>query len=139
MPCSAVSDQGAKILLDDIVTSAGTENFLQSLTSRLDANLTQPGWFGLGMKAHSLGAARATPPGLGTAVYVMALDKNLLMQHRAITAPGVMGSWKYESGYSTYFAAPAMTSKGELYFKGFDGVVYTKLLDSGSSSAVVGL
>ncbi len=41
VPCSAVSDQGSKILLDDIVTSAGTENFLQSLTSRLDANLTQ--------------------------------------------------------------------------------------------------
>ena len=41
VPCSAVSDQGSKILLDDIVTSAGAESFLQSLTSRLDANLTQ--------------------------------------------------------------------------------------------------
>jgi hypothetical protein len=41
VPCSAVSDQGPKILLDDIVTSAAAENLLQSLTSRLDANLTQ--------------------------------------------------------------------------------------------------
>lgn len=42
VPCSAVSDQGPKILLDDIVASAaGAQNFLQSLTSRLDANLTQ--------------------------------------------------------------------------------------------------
>jgi hypothetical protein len=41
VPCSAVSDQGPKILLDDIVTSASAENLLQSLTSRLDANLTQ--------------------------------------------------------------------------------------------------
>ena len=41
VPCSAVSDQGPKILLDDIVAAAGAQNFLQSLTSRLDANLTQ--------------------------------------------------------------------------------------------------
>lgn len=41
VPCSAVGDQGSKILLDDIVASVGAENFLQSLTSRLDANLTQ--------------------------------------------------------------------------------------------------
>ena len=41
VPCSAVSDQGPKILLDDIVASTGAQNFLQSLTSRLDANLTQ--------------------------------------------------------------------------------------------------
>ncbi len=41
VPCSAVSDQGAKILLDDIVTAGSADNFLQSLTSRLDANLTQ--------------------------------------------------------------------------------------------------
>jgi len=41
VPCSAVGDQGSKILLDDIVTSATAQNLLQSLTSRLDANLTQ--------------------------------------------------------------------------------------------------
>jgi hypothetical protein len=41
VPCSAVSDTGPKILLDDIVASTGTHNLLQSLTSRLDANLTQ--------------------------------------------------------------------------------------------------
>jgi len=41
VPCSAVSDQGPKILLDDIVASTGAQNLLQSLTSRLDANLTQ--------------------------------------------------------------------------------------------------
>jgi hypothetical protein len=41
VPCTAVGDQGSKILLDDIVTSATANNLLQSLTSRLDANLTQ--------------------------------------------------------------------------------------------------
>jgi hypothetical protein len=41
VPCSAVGDQGSKILLDDIVTSTSADNLLQSLTSRLDANLTQ--------------------------------------------------------------------------------------------------
>jgi len=41
VPCSAVGDQGPKILLDDIVAASGAQNFLQSLTSRLDANLTQ--------------------------------------------------------------------------------------------------
>ena len=42
VPCTAVRDQGQKILLDDIVaSSAGADNLLQSLTSRLDANLAQ--------------------------------------------------------------------------------------------------
>lgn len=41
VPCSAVSDRGTKILLDDIVGPEGTENLLQSVTSRLDANLAQ--------------------------------------------------------------------------------------------------
>lgn len=41
VPCSAVGDQGPKILLDDIVASTGAQNLLQTLTSRLDANLAQ--------------------------------------------------------------------------------------------------
>ena len=41
VPCSAVSDQGPKILLDDIVVASGAQSFLQPLISRLDANLVQ--------------------------------------------------------------------------------------------------
>ena len=42
-PCSAVNDPSsrAKILLDDIVSEASLQNLLQTLTSRLDANLLQ--------------------------------------------------------------------------------------------------
>jgi hypothetical protein len=42
-PCSAVNDTSskAKILLDDIVSDASVQNLLQSLTSRLEANLEQ--------------------------------------------------------------------------------------------------
>ena len=42
-PCSAVNDPSSrsKILLDDIVSEASLQNLLQSLTSRLEANLEQ--------------------------------------------------------------------------------------------------
>ena len=42
-PCSAVNDTSSrsKILLDDIVSESSLQNLLQSLTSRLDANLEQ--------------------------------------------------------------------------------------------------
>jgi hypothetical protein len=42
-PCTAVNDTSSrsKILLDDIVSEASLQNLLQSLTSRLEANLEQ--------------------------------------------------------------------------------------------------
>jgi hypothetical protein len=41
-PCTGVTDSSrTKILLDDIVSTSNTQNLLQSLTSRLEANLAQ--------------------------------------------------------------------------------------------------
>ena len=64
-PCPAVNDTSsrAKILLDDIVSESDLQNLLQSLTSRLDANLEQiQTELGVDLKVLPCAARRPTGP-----------------------------------------------------------------------------
>ncbi|HLG55419.1 MAG TPA: hypothetical protein VI485_08810 [Vicinamibacterales bacterium] len=88
VPCSAVGDQGSKILLDDIVTSATAQNFLQSLTSRLDANLTQiQAELGVDLKILPCANRRPTGPSDFTRSLVQEFNvRNVLMEVWGATA-----------------------------------------------------
>ena len=64
-PCSAVNDASSrtKILLDDIVSEASLQNLLQSLTSRLEANLEQVRTeLGVQLKVFPCASRRPTGP-----------------------------------------------------------------------------
>jgi hypothetical protein len=88
VPCSAVGDQGSKILLDDIVTSSTGQNFLQSLTSRLDANLTQiQAELGVDLKILPCANRRPSGPSDFTRSLVQELNvRNVLMEVWGATA-----------------------------------------------------
>ena len=82
VPCSAVGDQGSKILLDDIVASTSAQSFLQSLTSRLDANLTQiQAELGVDLKILPCANRRPSGPSDFTRSLVQELNvRNVLME-----------------------------------------------------------